>query len=339
VGGFLRNRALRILVPLVAGWLILYPVLVFLWMTGVAKSGRWDLFGIPSEFRSLPPWQLTLGLFVSLEFLKKFDLTHLWFLHQLLVLYVAALAVRWCALHSQHGPAIVKGLDACFRKLLSSRLKVLWLALLVFPALYLQHEWGVDTPKQSLIPELPATSLFAIFFATGWAIHRQAALLEVTGRFWGWHLAIGILITAPSAYMLSVAAGLGWLKTHWVLVRVVFCLVYGLMMWGFVLGCLGWFLHCRRTESRAWRYIADSSYWVYLAHLPVIVALQIWVAFWPQSWILKFPLILLIAIPLLFASYHFLVRPTFIGLLLNGRRYPLRPAPQAEPKPSALLPT
>ena len=43
---------------------------------------------------------------------------------------------------------------------------------------------------------------------------------------------------------------------------------------------------------------------------------------WPLHWSLKFPLIIAITLGLLFASYHWIVRPGFIGEVLNGRRYP-----------------
>ncbi|MFI4934795.1 MAG: hypothetical protein ACHP7N_09280 [Caulobacterales bacterium] len=44
---------------------------------------------------------------------------------------------------------------------------------------------------------------------------------------------------------------------------------------------------------------------------------------WP--WFVKFPAILTIAFPLMFASYQLMVRHSFIGAILNGRRQP-RPA-------------
>ena len=93
-------------------------------------------------------------------------------------------------------------------------------------------------------------------------------------------------------------------------------------MWAFMLGFLGLFLRFRRSESPAWRYIADSSYWLYIVHIPLVVSLQVWVAHWPVHWSVKFPLINVIAFPLLFLSYHLLVRSTFVGRVLNGRRYP-----------------
>src|SRR5690606_25777692 len=83
------------------------------------------------------------------------------------------------------------------------------------------------------------------------------------------------------------------------------------------------------------RYVADASYWIYLAHLPVVAALQVWVGHWPLLWSLKFPFIPVASLALLFASYHWPVRPTVLGQLLIGRRVRRGAgvAPQPEPPP------
>lgn len=332
--GFIRNRGGRILVPLVLGWLVIYPLLVFLWAIGATKSGHWDSTGFPAEYHSDPPWRLTLGFFIHLQFIRKFDLTHLWFLYQLLVLYILALLGRGIArLLGPDGARLAGRLDRAFRLILTSRLKLLWFSILALLPLYLQNGWSVDTPKASLLPELPVTLLFALFFGVGWALHRQPDLLPVCGRYWPWHLLIGVLLIAPSGGMEWLPHVPKWVNRYDVWVRLEHFGLYSLIMWSFVFGFLGLFLHFRRKESPGWRYIADSSYWVYLAHLPLVVVLQIWVAYWPLSWMIKFPLVNLIAFPLLFLSYHYLVRSTFIGRQLNGRRYPFQwmPGPARNP--------
>jgi len=72
-----------------------------------------------------------------------------------------------------------------------------------------------------------------------------------------------------------------------------------------------------------------------------VAALAVWVGHWPLHWGIKYPFILVASFAVLFLSYHFLVRPTFIGKLLNGRKYPRKgaaaavtpPAPPVAPGP------
>jgi hypothetical protein len=69
--------------------------------------------------------------------------------------------------------------------------------------------------------------------------------------------------------------------------------------------------------------VADSSYWLYLAHMPVILVFQMALARtgWPP--IAKLFVVLGAAIPVWLCSYHYLVRPTWLGAILNGRRSPI----------------
>ncbi|HET7132760.1 MAG TPA: ABC transporter ATP-binding protein, partial [Gammaproteobacteria bacterium] len=74
------------------------------------------------------------------------------------------------------------------------------------------------------------------------------------------------------------------------------------------------------------------SYWMYLAHLPIVFFLAAALATVPVHWAIKFPLILGVTVVVLLASYRYLVRHTWIGEILNGRRYPRADA--ASPRPS-----
>jgi hypothetical protein len=113
------------------------------------------------------------------------------------------------------------------------------------------------------------------------------------------------------------------LALSWYLpVRFAYSLGYALVMWLLIFGTLGFFQAYCPDHSPAWRYVADSSYWIFLIHLPLVAILQIWMAYWPWPGLVKFALLNLIAFTLLFASYHYLVRSTFIGRMLNGQSYP-----------------
>jgi glucans biosynthesis protein C len=320
---FIRNRVSRILVPLVIGWVVLYPVCVYLWLLGSSLSGRLPMFGVPSEFAHLPAWQLTIGFFASFRFVEKFDLTHLWFLHQLLVLYALMLIAR--AFWSRLGPrraALEARVDRGFARLVAARGRTVALALITAPVLTLMRSWNVDTPKESLLPHLPTTLLFGFLFGIGWLLHRQPALIECFRQRWRGNLLLGLLMVWPTEFAGRWLHSLGVERLDAPWVRWLHAAWYALMMWGFMLGFLGLFARFCRTPSARWRYVADASYWIYLVHLPLVVWLQIQVASWPPPWPVKLAVILAVAVPLLFLSYDFLVRSTFIGRQLNGHRYP-----------------
>ena len=57
--------------------------------------------------------------------------------------------------------------------------------------------------------------------------------------------------------------------------------LFGVAVWGWVFGLTGAALRFLSNYSAMRRYIADASYWIYLAHLPVVAALQVWVGHWP----------------------------------------------------------
>jgi hypothetical protein len=122
-------------------------------------------------------------------------------------------------------------------------------------------------------------------------------------------------------------SGSAWAADNAELLRWSTAFGTGLTMSLAVLGWLGLFVRVF-DRSRAWvRYLADSAYWVYIVHLPLVVALQIAFAPWSAAWWIKCLLVNLIAFPLLIASYHLLVRRTWIGAWLNGKApRPVMPA-------------
>lgn len=110
------------------------------------------------------------------------------------------------------------------------------------------------------------------------------------------------------------------------------------LMWAFTLATVGLFVEYFDRPNPLFRYIADSAYWLYLAHVPVLMYMQIVVAYWPIPWFIKIVIVLGITLIILFVTYRFFVRSTWIGAILNGRRYP-RALPilkEAQPENTAL---
>jgi ABC-type multidrug transport system ATPase subunit/peptidoglycan/LPS O-acetylase OafA/YrhL len=316
-GGFLRNRLLRIGVPLLAGWVVLYPLISAVWMMGISKSFGGQLPPMPESAR-VP---------------GAFPLTHLWFLYLLLQFYLASLLLT--AVMGRVDPVgRLHGLPGRITEQLAQRpLAMLLFALPVTVALMGLPSWyywgGVPTPDQNLLTPPVAWLAFGTAFAAGAWLQRSETGLAALGRYWAPYLLVGALAMAWMLLSLrSVqAAPAGFPARPWqlldgvVLTKSGFALMHGLAAWGLSLGITGAAVRYLSNYSPTRRYLADASYWIYLAHLPLVAALQVWVGYWPLHWSLKFTLVLGASLALLLASYHWLVRPSLLGQLLNGRRH------------------
>lgn len=305
-GAFLRSRALRLGVPFVAGWFLLRPLIMSGWIMGAA-SMRGDygfLAGIAAGFATLKT--LPTGLFTG---------SHLWFLYYLLLITGLVLGAR---LVFRRANRLLAALDTAIAWLARSR----WaLPVLIVPtacALWGMQYWGMDTPDRSLRPHWPVLAVYGGFFAVGWMFGRQPACLDAFDR-----------VTVPRV-LLAIASVVFTIKLsviqgdpghpHYTAARAAFAFGYATMMWTLVTLTLGVFRKFFSQPRPAIRYLADSSYWMYLIHLPVVVWLQVAVAEIPVHWSLKLVGISLATIGLALLTYDLFVRATWLGQLLNGRR-------------------
>ena len=61
----------------------------------------------------------------------------------------------------------------------------------------------------------------------------------------------------------------------------IISLCSALFVWLMIFGLIGVFRKFFSGESLKIRFVSDSAYWLYIAHLPLIQVLQIWVSDWP----------------------------------------------------------
>jgi peptidoglycan/LPS O-acetylase OafA/YrhL len=107
---------------------------------------------------------------------------------------------------------------------------------------------------------------------------------------------------------------------HIGLIRAVFSFSYATMMWLLVLLSIGFFKRFFDKPRKLVSYIADSSYWLYLSHLPIVIWLQIAFAELPFHWSLKLIAIFFVSVGISLVIYDLFVRSTVIGQTLNGRK-------------------
>src|SRR5262249_49587533 len=101
---------------------------------------------------------------------------------------------------------------------------------------------------------------------------------------------------------------------------------HALAMWSLIFATTGLFLRYLSNYSALRRYLCDSSYFLYIAHLPLILALQLLLFDVPLPPLAKISRVLAPTIAVLLPVYHHAGRLTVIGAVLNGRRYPSRAA-------------
>jgi ABC-type multidrug transport system ATPase subunit/peptidoglycan/LPS O-acetylase OafA/YrhL len=306
---FLRDRAKRIVVPMTIGWVVLAPLTIGMVIWGVSRS----LAGTPGAAAPAPAPD-------------GFPLIHLWFLYYLCLCYAVVLVARW-------GIVTVAGTDGALHRVVDTAMSVairqslapVLLAAPLCAVFVLQPVWaawfGITTPDSGLMPQVPALTGFVTAFVFGWLLHRQRALLPVIEARWALHLALAIGLTITSLAMVGLSPTTTVNPFEGAGAReVLYAAAYTLAIWCWAFGLLGAALRFFNRANPVWRYLADASYWIYLAHMPVVFGLQVSMMRWPLHWAVKFPLIILITLGVLLATYHLLVRSTVIGEVLNGRR-------------------
>ena len=319
LAGMLRQRTARIALPLLVG---LFTIVPLVW--GAIILARHAQGAVPVD----PPADPHPPLAVALWLLFRFPLFHhlwfLWFLCWMVAGFalVVAACPRGLAVHVHtwltHDRSAARWAIASPRALAW----LLPLTVLSFAAMAPTREgpgFGTDT-SASLLP-LPGVLVHhALFFAFGALLHEVPSALDGFARRW--------IVSAVAAVLLlpigmSFAFGAEWTRallpqglTH----ALLSWTVQSLYAWLACIALLGGFARLTTREHRAVRHLSDSSYWLYLAHLPLVIAGQILLLPLPWPSVVKFVVLLAVSTALLLASYQWGVRDTVVGRLLNGPR-------------------
>lgn len=301
---WLKDRAVRILLPAIAFWPLAVGSLVALAVFNVV----WRDVG-PIE----PPDGTSDGL------AALFAPGQLWFLWTLMHCVVITVVVRAIALRVS-GPERLARLMGGLGRVLSGPFGPVLAALTYAAGLVIQGslDGGIIAPvtvlpdPASLIPYLGA-------FVVGWAWRRDPGSLPRLARQ-GWPMmvvAIGLTLVG-----LATAGGTGLPLAAGVALNAV-------AGWAWVHGLVGVCVRHLTTDRPVVRYLADASYWMYLLHLPLLVLGEILVADQPWPVAVKVLVVLAATVAVLLVSYQLLVRGRWLGRWLNGRS-----AGRAAPRPS-----
>jgi peptidoglycan/LPS O-acetylase OafA/YrhL len=318
---FLSHRTKRIFWPMVGAFVVVLPPCFYLWALGWVADG---LFvprgylapGIPKTYRR-----------------EVFGLAHLWFLQYLYIYCIVLCAGAWLANRicgpSGRGRARLEEILGRCDRLAGSR----WSVVAAVPSAMILF-WNpriVVGFYQGFLPVPSKLLYYAVFFGAGGLLYRKRRSLGAQGPGESSNLLTAAVAFSGALPLIHQELGAG-LPGAW---RAVLAGLLSLYGWLAAFGLFRTFFATRRGQNPVTRYLAESSYWVYLVHLPFVVLAQVAVARIPVIAAVKFLLSLLAGLSLSLLTYEACARYTWVGAALNGvrrQRAAARPLPMvAEP--------
>ena len=316
----IEHRLKRIGLPLLIGVFTVLPAVIIglvggLVLSGVdldnidpekAATGYSEQLEVDSDFDAEPQ---NTEVPVAGTDEEPFEFAHMWFLWFLLWM-VAGFAtvvttIRWLVRKAGHKQPIPTSL-------LTGVLWSLPEVTLIPQMMMVERSFGPDT-SAGLVPAVHVLAYYGCFFSFGALAYDRnnrhgLALIESLGRRW-------ILLLTLSTVLLF-GPGLALIETSWATasaIQVTFA-------WTMSFGLIGLFRRFMSAERFWVRYLSDASYWMYLAHLPLVFVAQGLIAGWDIPAIPKFLVISASVTAILLVTYQYLVRYRAIGSLLNGKR-------------------
>lgn len=300
---FLSHRGKRLLRPMLVAGIAILPVCYVLWGFGLMRRGLIDLNNIMSwRFPPLVSWHL-------------YGLGHLWFLEYLFlvcVLYglawkaVGALREKWG--RPAGGPSLID-------RILASPWRAVWLAVPTALIFLADTDTMIRVDNRIVPNGFRLLHYFYFFVAGGWLgrIPEPRKSLAPRGPLYLALAAVLFGAIAPSLYRLADAPLQGP-------ERIALALGAALFPWLLVLGSLGVLTRVVRSRGAVLRYLSESSFWVYLIHLPVIGLMQMLLlpTHWPVG--LKVLVVASVATAVSLVTYETSVRYSIVGELINGAR-------------------
>lgn len=266
---FARGRLKRLGIPFLVGAATIIPTLMYVYYT---RYRGYPPISFPRYYVDVflgfgeQPADWTGPIWPDLQF------GHLWFIQNLLalsLLYLAARAIARFAGRISRRPAPALPMPG-YRALTAFTIALAAVAFLV-RIRYPLDEW---VPLAEFIQAEPARlAQYTAFFTAGILAYRNDWLTQLPRRIGYIWLGIGTTLTAllfltgtDRRYFAPGGASLA--SACWTLVETVLCV-------GLCVGLLTLFRDIATGHNRLTRAMADSSYTIYIVHLPIVVALQL----------------------------------------------------------------
>jgi glucan biosynthesis protein C len=303
----LKNRLQRLGLPFVVFWLpVFVSMVVFLLLFAhLMVRGTWglDLSLLPTGAH-VPTGPSTM---------------HLWFLWMLICFSVLTAGVHWLMPHlpSAVTVAVARPVAQFF-----ARLGGAWWGffVLALPLAWVGsfYDQGLLAPSGSFLPPLAEWVHNGLFYVFGWYLHgHQQTMFERYTRRWPMYAAAGLVFFAIAVLLLARLERPDAATLHlpwWI------ALAYNCASWLWSFALIGVFLRYLGRPHPVLGYLAESSYWVYIVHMPLTIGFGAVLYSVALPALAKMGLNVLATTVVCLVSYQLFVRYTGVGALLNGRR-------------------
>ncbi len=302
--GMLDNRMRRLAIPFALFW---PPLLVGMTILGSMFLSQMT-HGYISLDLSLRPEDSPLPLVNTM---------HLWFLYYL---------ICFCLLAAGAQP-LLERIPALRRQAIGERLANLsssgWgVIILTLPLMAVGsfYEFGFLAPDCSLLPNILELIHNGLYFSFGWLFftYRDKLMDHYQRRCWRYVAAGGLLFMLLPVEFAMLEQG----KLNPDYQPALTAFTYNIIGWLWSFALIGLFVRYFQHSNRVLRYLAGSSYWVYLTH--PLGTIGFGVLLYDASLGLAAKMLVNIALTsgACLLSYHLLVRSSWLGRLLNGPRQP-----------------
>jgi glucan biosynthesis protein C len=295
VPGTYRNRAARILGPLLAGMVTVLPIagLFMLDFTLSVLNGTHDILPSRQALDDFKEAARAQGVPVGQVFLG-----HLWFLYYLLYFYLLIPLCEWLKTRMRLPAGSVIGF-----------VLVTMVPLWAFPGAQVLGNFLFITP----MPE--ALGYYGLFFVVGYLFHGQRGFVQGLSQ----HVkpaAICAAILFPASLFashLEYTQGAAW---HALAVPL-----HAACTWALIYLAIGAALRFVDRPDPWIVYTSNASYWVFLLHLPVVCMAAFFLVPYDLPAEVKFLAVAAITTLVCFTTYHYGVQHTWVSAFLNGKRF------------------
>ncbi len=309
--GTYKNRASRILAPLAAGIVTILPLTGLLMIDFMlsARFGTHDLIPDREALRVLGQEIAAKGVPTGRPMLG-----HLWFLYYLCFFYLLIPLCRFlvrCSLRFE---------ERLKRWLVSPFLLVVF-ALFTAGTLWPFHGGQVHEGFIYFKPHLPSLAYYGSFFVLGYVFHHYRDFLPALARnVTAWGVLAGFLfpLSLYASHLDNAARGESFT------LHLGAVLANGLCTWALIYLFVGGALRFFDRNSPWIVYVSQSSYWVFLVHMPLVGLAGWWLVQYDLPSPLKFLLVCGFTAIAAFLTFHHWVQKTWLSDFLHGRRFDLK---------------